>query len=533
MSDQFTSVQWDRDEDKKQEEQVNLQTKQTLPVPFTSQNTLQDTEVQIHGDESETTTTENKDYFIETYVSTPITEYDGQNPFTSFLIQIKTDCAKFKKKTFQIRRRYSDFHFIYECLSNDYPTVVIPPLPNKQRLEYIKGGRFTDEFTNKRAISLNNFLNRVCKHPILKQSQIFHIFLEDSDYWITYKSNLKITSNNLDTSNSTAQNLETVTDYIMNSFKKPSYESIHKREFQDIQEKSTKLQENLNRIDHIYTKVLNKQHDISDDFSRFSEEFSKLNILLTNDIAGKSRPAAKQDANSTLVSNQFSKFSSNLNKMSEGMHLLNHEIEYNYLTSLKDLEHYIAQLKSLIKLKETKSIDYEMLSSYLDKAKQEREYLISGGSVTSSAEGTISFLTRKLESMAGLGSAHQHGNLTNERIEKLNSRIQMLEKEKKLAFEVFEKFEDDILEEYQFFEKIKNEEVNESLKGLCDSYLEYYTNLVNDWKSLEFPASELNIANNVFKNKLFEDDEHFSNNDVLKNNELLNENLAKIQSLKH
>ncbi|KAG7877431.1 hypothetical protein KL938_004187 [Ogataea parapolymorpha] len=557
MSDQFTSVQWDRDdpangsgtgqlfptvdeepsravtpEQAENAQQGNedaedsgsgLLVGSSLPHPETPDLVNGQASMVAHDtmDKNETS----QDYYIETRVSSPTTEYDGQNPYTSYLIEIRTDCASFKQKDYKLRRRYSDFSFLYDCLANDFPTLVIPPLPNKQRLEYIKGGRFTEEFTAKRAVSLHTFLRRVCKHPSLKKSQVFHVFLEDSDYWHTYKSNLKISSGSIDPSNSASQNIETVTDYIMNSFKKPSYESKHKQEFQEIQEKSTRLQDNLVKIDHIYSKVLTRQQDISDDFARVSQEFSKLNILFSNDFDGKSSND-NVDVPTKQIAEQFSKFGTNLQKISERSYYLNHDIEYNYLTSLRDLEHYITQLKTLVKLKEAKALDYEMLSNYLEKAKQEKEYLMSGGSVTSSTEGAITFLARKLESMTGIGS-HAHGNLTNERIQKLQARIEVLEKERKNAFEVFEKFETDILEEYQLFEKIKTEEINESLRLLSDSYLQYYTDLLRDWQNLQLGQTDPKTCAE-FANKMSEDDEFFSHNDVVKNNEILEESLRKL-----
>ncbi|KAH3666188.1 hypothetical protein OGAPHI_004377 [Ogataea philodendri] len=557
MSDQFTSVQWDRDDGPSEtppEPQLpaldeRSSDSESASEPIDDQDKAEEadesgsgllvgTELEpehtpeLQHDEfivSDQTPAEepqpSPEYYIETEVSSPITEYDGQNPYTSYLIKIRTNGPTFKQKDYQLRRRYSDFNFLYDCLSNDFPTLIIPPLPNKERLEYIKGGRFTDEFTKKRAVSLSIFLARICKHPTLRKSQIFHIFLEDSDSWHTYRSNLKISSGSIDPNNTASQNIETVTDYIMNSFKKPSYDSKYKREFQEIQEKSSKLQENLVNIDHIYSKVLTRQQDISTDFARFSQEFSKLNVLFSNDFDGKNREDSG-DRSGKDISDQFSKFGANLQKISDRSFYLNHEIEYDYLTSLRDLENYITQLKNLVKLKEAKALDYEMLSNYLEKAKQEKDRLVKGGSVTSSTEGTIIFLTRKFESMTGMGS-HQHGNLTNERIQKLDSRIEVLEKEKKNAFEVFEKFEKDILDEFQLFEATKTDEINESLKSLTDSYLQYYTDLLNDWQTLKLvETGDKPIP--TLKNKLSENDELFSSDDVLKNNEVLEQNLQKI-----
>ncbi|QPG73020.1 hypothetical protein FOA43_000324 [Brettanomyces nanus] len=467
-------------------------------------------------------------YQIETIVGEPLTEHDSSNAFVSYRIIVKTQDPAFPQKEFQTRRRYSDFFFLYQCLMNDYPTLLIPPLPNKQRLEYIKGGRFSDEFTTKRSISLSNFLYRVCYHPILQKSDVLHIFLADTDHWNTYKSNLKIPpASGLDTTNSASQNLETVTEFIMNSFKKPIVEPHDKKEFQDIQDKVSRLQENLSKIDSIYGKVLHRQHNIADDISKFGDEFSKLTLLLSNDLDGSHSEPEDLDGNTKRLVKQFSDFSGNLSEVSENIYHLDHRIEYNYLTALKDLEHYILQLKNLLKLKDAKALDFDMLSNYLDKAKQEKEHLMNGGSITVTTEGTLSFLTRKLESVTGLGS-RQAGNLTNERIDKLDERIDMLAKEKEKAKKIYFQYERDILTEYEYFNKIKNREIASSLEQLGKYYLSFYSKATEELKKLD-----INVASEAFTfdNKLTQDGKLFSGNQVQKNGEIIADDIQKIDNM--
>ncbi|VEU23687.1 DEKNAAC104843 [Brettanomyces naardenensis] len=511
-----------------QVETASLADEEPAPVPQPGPALQAESEYSKKPVELENTKT-NTDYPIETSVEDPLTEHDVQNTYITYQITVRSRAPNFPDGAFQTRRRYSDFYFLYECLINDFPTLLVPPLPNKQRLEYIKGGRFSDEFTKKRSISLSNFLHRVCKHPILRKSDVLHIFLADTDQWNTYKANLKVPSvGSIDATNSASQNLETVTEFIMNSFKKPTVETQNKKEFQEIQDKTTKLQESLGKIDHIYGKVLHRQQSIADDMSKFGEEFGNLTLLLNNNLEGKHQELEDLDDDTNKMVKQFKNFASNLTQISEGIYNLDHKIEYNYLTALKDLEHYILQLKNLMKLKDAKALDYEMLSNYSEKTKQERNHLINGGSITSSAEGTLSFLTRKLESIAGIGANNQSGNLTNDRIEKLTARIDVLEAEKDKADKIYHQYQRDIVTEFQFFNQIKDEEISSSLKDLANYYLDFYSKAAEEMK--EFDA-DVETKSGLFENQLTKDGKLFSNNEVQKNSLIIADNLQKIEDM--
>ena len=497
-------------------------------------------------------------YKLEISVTNPVVEHEGSASFTIYHINIETNNPRLTKSKYTVVRRYSDFDILHQCLSFDHPTLLIPPLPNKQRLEYIKGGRFTDEFVSKRCNSLDIFINRVIKHPVLSKSEVLMIFLEDSDYWSTYKSNLHLNeSNSIVHSN---PSVEGVTDFLMNSFKKPHVESKYSKNFKEIDHQRLNLQDNLNKVDRIYSKVVNKQDSISRELNSFGDEFNKLTILLNNDFNGKYREENQLDDETKVLVSEFRTFSENLKKSGSYYNDLNQFIEFKYLNNLKDLEHYLIALGNLIKLKDYKVLDYEMLNNYLEKATAERENLIRGGSLTSTTEGTISFLSKKLESLTGLrgssllpssassastttsrnvpasngtgtdsSTATDISNtsvLVNERIEKLNSRISLLEREKVQAKQVYEQFEKDLVDEWSQFQKIKDDEISQSLNELSEEYTRLYSKSYDDWN-----AFKLNKEGIKLQNKLDDDarDKYFSANAVIKNDEEIKELLQEME----
>lgn len=485
-------------------------------------------------------------YRLEVTVTNPKNITDTSSPYTIYQLNVKTNNPMFSKKEYIINHRYSDFDTLYKCLTFDYPTLLIPPLPNKQRLEYIKGGRFTDEFISKRCNSLNIFMNRIIKHSILSKSDVLFVFLENTDYWNTYKNNLTFNNiNNNDSINQHNSSVEGVTDFLMNSFKKPHVESKFNKNFKEIDHQRLKLQENLNKIDKIYSKVVLKQDNISKELNAFGDEFGKLTILLNNDYNGKFRDQNEVDSETQEIVNQFRSFSENLKKSSNSFDELNKYIEFNYLNNLKDLEHYLISLGSLIKLKDYKMLDYEMLNNYLEKTIHEKQNLENGGSLTSTTEGTLSFLSKKLESLTGLrgssstptstpnsngtdttfSNASTNSSLVNERINKLNARIELLKHEKENAKKIYGKFEVDLLEEWNQFKSIKDVEINESLNRLSVEYSKMYSNSFNDWNNLKLKSNNFKI-----ENKLNEQTkgEFFDNNPVLKNHEEIKDMLKDV-----
>ena len=75
-----------------------------------------------------------------------------------------------------IKRRYSDFEWLRNIMSDLYPNTVIPPLPKNNIFD-----QFKDDFIANRLKKIKRFINGMVIHPILKNSQIFYDFLTIQD----------------------------------------------------------------------------------------------------------------------------------------------------------------------------------------------------------------------------------------------------------------------------------------------------------------------------------------------------------------
>ena len=75
-----------------------------------------------------------------------------------------------------VRKRYSDFEWLYQKLTDHFINCIVPPLCKKNYME-----QFNEDFISKRARALERFMNGIAIHPILRNSFIFYDFMSIKD----------------------------------------------------------------------------------------------------------------------------------------------------------------------------------------------------------------------------------------------------------------------------------------------------------------------------------------------------------------
>ncbi|XP_045480056.1 sorting nexin lst-4 isoform X2 [Harmonia axyridis] len=76
----------------------------------------------------------------------------------------------------EVARRYKHFDWLHDRLRAKYNIISIPPLPDKQ-----VSGRYEEHFIEHRRMQLQEFINYMCRHPVLSQSEVWHHFLTCTD----------------------------------------------------------------------------------------------------------------------------------------------------------------------------------------------------------------------------------------------------------------------------------------------------------------------------------------------------------------
>lgn len=387
--------------------------------------------------------------FIRSVVSDPQKEQDGsQNAYISYLITTETNVPTFQSQLVKVRRRFSDFYFLYHFLVSEYPACSVPPLPDKNRLEYIKGDRFGPEFTFKRATSLNRFLDRLSLHPILRKASTYLMFLESTE-WHAYRRSLAIRQQ---TSPETPSVLDGFSDSLLNAFAKVNTPND---EFADVKVKMDKLEENLIQVERSFLKVIRRQGDLAVDFDDFSQQLIRLAGL-------------EKSLESEVVS-----FANGTEFISRATQQLRDQTDNDYVISLRDLQNYVTSLKTLLKLREQKQLDYEALIDYLAKAQIEKQVTITGS-------GSKNFFRARIEDVRGI----DHENAKSERIRRLDSKIQSLSLEVDNVKAASDTFQELAINEIAIFQNTKTHEMKETLGSLADNHIAYYQSLICEWSAL-------------------------------------------------
>lgn len=381
------------------------------------------------------------------------------------------------KPDLTVRRRFTDFVFLRNALYKEYQAAAIPPLPEKNSMAYVRGDRFSTEFTQRRAWSLHRFIKRITQHPILRRAPIFILFLETSDW--NQQMRLRPTRSNTASETSTGSGpqqgfLDNVADTMLNAFSK-----VHKpdRRFVDVTERLNKLDEDLNHVEKIVARVVRRQGDLEQDYFDLAANMRKLTPL---------EPA---------IEPQVLTFAGCVDESSRGWKSLKDHTDQNYLGSLRDMDAYITSVKNLLRTREQKQLDFEGLTEYLQKASQERDILTTQSQYGSSSSlNPATFIRNKVEDMRGV----DHEQARRERARKLELRIEELNREVDIAKSTSEMFDQQVMKEVDDFERIKGLEFRDSLGSLAEKNIEFYSNVVDTWERF---LLDVDADNKVLKGK--------------------------------
>ncbi|KAL5606405.1 hypothetical protein BROUX41_002822 [Berkeleyomyces rouxiae] len=407
---------------------------------------------------------------LECTVTLPIKEQDGsKDAFVSYLITTTSDFPSFQKPVSSVRRRFTDFVYLYKALVKEFVACAVPPIPDKQRMEYVRGDRFGPEFTNRRAKSLQRFLTRISMHPHLRRAQILHTFLESPDWNATMRSRNQRNSMSSENGSTGAGGVfDAFADSVINAFTK-----VHKpnKRFIDVRDKTDKLDEGLASIEKIVSRVVRRLTDLETDQRELAEQFRKLIAM---------EPHIGSDVRS---------FSATIDSTANSLCQMRESTDVDYLGSVRDMEAYCSAMKTLLKTREQKQLDYEQLTEYLTKSTAEREGIQNGGGGGSGLAGSLTGagglaggITGAIRSRIEDARGVDHEHARRERQRKLELRIDMLSSEAESAKSTAQLFNDEVVREISDFDRIKRVEFRGQLLGLCDANIAYYDDVVASWE---------------------------------------------------
>lgn len=462
-------------------------------------------------------------YTIDLRVSHPISDRDANaKQYISYLITTTTDhplvrelsSVKPEKDalsvTVKIRRRYGDFRFLHNCLVNDFPQSLVPPLPPKLNFKYLTGDTFSTAFVHKRLHSLDTFIRFICQHRYLSQLSVFHYFISDSSEWSTFTKNLSVSKNSAPEDAESGGflgkvvNEDLLTETVMNYFTSSKHKRETNKDILEISDKLKKLYENLIKLDKIFSKLNRKHSDLKLDYEQFSLQINKLATI--QNVTTQANENLKVDPNMSLNSipsenpvfqNNFKVFSDSLLFFSEHWSSLHRYVDESFLVSLKDCAKYIIRFTELIELQHNKKIDLQVLQDYLAKARTDLASLggHTGGNhgpgptpvMVSQQRGIVNNTTQLIkDTISTSATPHIGSTHSDSKKQKLQQRVNQLESEIKSQTQLVNHLTNRIInEEYPNWDRFNKRLLKKSMVDLCDQEIDFYKKLVDNWGDVE------------------------------------------------
>ncbi|KAG2237157.1 hypothetical protein INT48_004659 [Thamnidium elegans] len=351
-------------------------------------------------------------------VKEPRKETEQQSTFISYLVESQNK---------KVRRRFQDFVWLHNVLYIHFPACFVPPLPDKHRLEYVKGDRFSADFTEKRRISLERFIQRIARHPILGKAEFFIMFLESSEFNDASSRALREGQETM---------MDTIGDSLLNAFskiRKPDARFIEMKEHSDL------MEQNLDMLQKTLLRTNKRYEDLCKDYQEFTASLSGLSDM---------EPAFQ----SFLIP-----LIAGLNEYTKHMNQLRLEDE-KWQIEIQDYMAYYHTVKDVLKLRDQKQLDFEELSDYLVSITEDK---IKFGENS----GVASYITDKLNEVRGADA----DKIKRERLNKMDERVKEIQEAIDQSLHISTGFSDQIRKEDTFFNNNKSTEMYDVLKTYTDA----------------------------------------------------------------
>ncbi|CDZ97985.1 lipid binding protein [Phaffia rhodozyma] len=382
----------------------------------------------------------------------------GKDKYVTYGLRVKTNLPTFTTTDAKVRRRFQDFVFLHDNLAKDFPACIVPPLPDKHRIEYLPGrDRFGPEFLEKRIEDLQRFISRLTRHPTLRRSTLFASFLEATDWNIRMHKHLANPPN----PEAPSSILESISDSIVNltsgKVRKPD------ERFEEMRGEVERFEYGLAGVNKGAGRLKGRTGDLASDYNDFAQSIKELAYL----ESGITEPLVR--------------FADRMTEFSNVLRHVSTTPLPPFISHLESLLHYSQTHRALLALRDQKQLDSEILSEYLTSVVLERDRLSSlvenGGVPPGGPVGIGTYLKDRVDALRGKDDIASR----RERMKRLDGRIKELQEAVVSAVDTSNAFSDETLREHENFELDKKEEMKEVLGEFADAQIEMYQKAMDDW----------------------------------------------------
>ncbi|KAI9261894.1 hypothetical protein EDC94DRAFT_659628 [Helicostylum pulchrum] len=393
-----------------------------------------------------TTTTNVKDEFSAEPM-TIIVDDAQKSPDRSFItyrVFTMTNLQVYSQDKRPVRRRFRDFLWLHNALTIEYPACIIPPLPEKHRMKYVKGDRFNPMFIEQRRLGLQWFMDRIARHPLLQASSYTRIFLESTDFKV---------DKNIQSKSAPQQSLFGSFFKTFAKVKKPD------EKFVDMKETIDKFSDNLNIVEKLYARIGKRQQELELNYSHFATSIRGLSALEEN------------------VDQPLRRFAEATEYYVDALKEMRKQEDLLFLNDIHELLNYCNSTKGKLHERDQKQVEFEELSNTLQTIMIEKDRILhpykqhGGGGGANIAE----LMTDKM---------NDHQRAKNERVFRLEARIKELEDSVAKANDDNNSYSNQMVKEYDIFESARQTELKQGLSAYADCHIDFYKKSISIWENI-------------------------------------------------
>jgi len=359
-------------------------------------------------------------------VKEPYKVGEGRDSYIVYVVLIKT---------ISVRRRYSDFDSFHELLRKQNPFCIIPPIPEKHTIKTVENL----ELLEKRRAKLENFLNRVARHPILSASRLFHQFLEVEN-WASV----------------IAQEGEVKGFSISFSLLEKKVQKQDGR-FLEIINQSQKFSKEIEAVDRNVRKIIRRQTELASDFGELG---SIMSTFASNE---KELTNALENIGSSLDNNFLS------------LRILSSQIENQFAEPMQDYVLYAPAIKSVLKERDAKQIALESLIDQVTSKREQLKELQDPNAQTGLFKSFTTSFSKMLDS--------NPEKTRQDNIVKLQTAIEQGEVEIEKANADLLKCSEAVFIEYQRYHKEKGVDMKKLIVNYIKAQVDYHQKGVQSWRT--------------------------------------------------
>ncbi|KAI9253166.1 hypothetical protein BY458DRAFT_559103 [Sporodiniella umbellata] len=364
--------------------------------------------------------------------------------FVTYRLFTMTALENYSTSNRPVRRRFKDFIWLHNALSIEFPTSIVPPLPEKHRLKFFKGNWYDPLFLEQRRLGLQWFMDRLAGHPCFQRSQYTRLFLESTDF----EADKSIQTKSVPSSN-----------FFVSLFHSKSKVKKPDEKFEEMKDLIEKFQDNLFLIEKLYSKVGKRQQVLQNNYIYFAASIRGLSALETN------------------IDQQLRQFAESVEHYANEFKKRRYQEELLFLNKLHEVYNYCNVAKEKLAERDEKQVTFENMSTELQAIVLEREKALYPGTDLGTTLGTdiTETVTDKIVDM---------GKARTEKIAKLESKINQLGQLVAKAADDNNSYSTQMIKEFRLFTDTKESELKQSLVAYADCYIEFYGKSISIWNNI-------------------------------------------------